>query len=71
LHLKPLLCGILSCFSIDAVRKLTASYAGYLAATGIDTGLLINFGKSVTVSRKFRIYRDPANPVNPVNPVLS
>ncbi len=26
----------------------------YLTATGIDTGLLLNFGKSVEVKRKFR-----------------
>ena len=44
----------------------------YLAATGLDTGLLLNFGNSVTVKRKFRKYRKPAvaatlvpNPVNP------
>ena len=37
----------------------------YLVATGIDTGLLINFGRSVEVRRKFRQYRKPANPVNP------
>jgi GxxExxY protein len=29
----------------------------YLAATGLDIGLLINFGRSVTVRRKFREYR--------------
>ena len=29
----------------------------YLAATGLDIGLLINFGRSVTVKRKFREYR--------------
>lgn len=29
----------------------------YLAATNIDTGLLINFGPSVQVKRKFRQYR--------------
>ena len=29
----------------------------YLVATGIDDGLLINFGKSVEVRRKFRIYK--------------
>jgi len=34
----------------------------YLVATGIDTGLLINFGKSVTVRRKFRTYKEPVNP---------
>ena len=34
----------------------------YLAVTGIDTGLLINFGNSVSVRRKFRTYRNPVNP---------
>jgi GxxExxY protein len=29
----------------------------YLAATGLDVGLLINFGRSVTVRRKFREFR--------------
>ena len=29
----------------------------YLAATGLDIGLLINFGRSVVVKRKFREYR--------------
>ena len=29
----------------------------YLAATGFDVGLLINFGRSVIVKRKFREYR--------------
>lgn len=28
----------------------------YLAATGLEIGLLINFGRSVTVKRKFREY---------------
>ena len=30
----------------------------YLAATGIDDGLLINFGPSVKVKRKFRQYKN-------------
>lgn len=30
---------------------------GYLAATGLDNGLLINFGRSVEVRRKFRVYQ--------------
>lgn len=30
----------------------------YLAATGMDIGLLINFGKSVTFKRKYREYRN-------------
>ena len=29
----------------------------YLAATGIDNGLLINFGSTVQIKRKFREYR--------------
>jgi GxxExxY protein len=29
----------------------------YLTATGVDTGLLLNFGPSVQVKRKFREYR--------------
>ena len=31
--------------------------AHYLTATGIDDGLLINFGSSVDVKRKFRVYK--------------
>jgi GxxExxY protein len=34
-----------------------AQLVNYLTATGIDVGLLINFGRSVTVKRKFRVYR--------------
>ncbi len=50
----------------------------YLAATKVETGLLINFGSSsVQIKRKYRIYKpasnpqsDPVNPdENPVNPV--
>ena len=29
----------------------------YLTATGIDNGLLINFGKTVQVKRRFRDYQ--------------
>ena len=40
----------------------------YLKATGIDIGLLINFGTS---SLQFkRKYRELKNPVNPANPVI-
>ncbi|MGE0885574.1 MAG: GxxExxY protein [Blastocatellales bacterium] len=47
----------------------------YLTATGIDSGLLINFGPSVQIRRKYREY-EPAHPNksilrNPVNPVYS
>ena len=33
----------------------------YLTATGLDIGLLVNFGRSVTVRRKYREYRSKAN----------
>lgn len=34
-----------------------AQLVNYLTATGLDFGLLINFGKSVEVKRKYRIYK--------------
>lgn len=33
----------------------------YLTATGIDIGLLINFGQSVSVKRKYRKYKNTKN----------
>ena len=38
-------------------REHEVQLVNYLAATDIDDGLLINFGKSVEVKRKFRRYR--------------
>ena len=39
----------------------------YLVATGIDVGLLINFGSaSVQIKRRLREIKNPDNPVNPV-----
>ena len=46
-------------------RQHEVQLVDYLAATSIDTGLLINFGKSVSVRRKFRIYRNSVNPETP------
>ena len=46
---------------LKAVRKLSKAHevqlVNYLTATGVDTGLLLNFGPSVEVKRKFREYR--------------
>jgi GxxExxY protein len=57
---------------LKAVRSLDKAHevqlVNYLTATGIDTGLLLNFGPSVQVKRKFRRYKSK-NPVNLVNPV--
>ena len=45
----------------DAIsREHEAQLVNYLAATSMDFGLLINFGKSVTVKRKFRVYKQTA-----------
>ena len=48
---------------LDFVQALS-----YLKASGYKVGLLINFGPSVQIKRKFRQYK-PKNPDNPVNPV--
>ena len=37
--------------------KHEAQLVNYLTATGLDIGLLINFGSSVTVKRKYRTYK--------------
>lgn len=46
---------------LKAVRTLAKEHevqlVNYLTATGIDDGLLINFGESVEVKRKFRVYK--------------
>ena len=61
---------------LKAVTALNAAHeaqlVNYLNATGIDDGLLINFGAaSLQHKHKYRVYRQqhPLNPVNPVNPV--
>jgi GxxExxY protein len=46
-------------------KENEAQLVNYLAATGVDTGLLINFGSSVLVRRKFRERHESINPVNP------
>ena len=39
----------------------------YLKSTGIDVGLLINFGaQSLQFKRKYRDFKNPVNPDNPV-----
>lgn len=46
---------------LKAVQTLSKEHevqlVNYLTATGLDTGLLLNFGASVQVKRKFRHYR--------------
>jgi len=46
---------------LKAIQNISKEHevqlVNYLTATGIDTGLLINFGSSVEVKRKFRQYK--------------
>lgn len=61
------ICEIKSTSSLS--KEHEAQLVNYLVASGIDTGLLIGFGSSVAVRRKFREPKSPVNPENPVNPV--
>ena len=51
---------------VKAVKTLLpeheAQLVHYLVATGIDDGLLVNFGPSVQVKRKFREYKSKDRP---------
>jgi GxxExxY protein len=51
---------------LKAVRKLSKAHevqlVNYLTATGVDTGLLLNFGPSVQIKRKSRQYRPARAP---------
>jgi len=53
---------------LKTVEVLTVSHekqlVNYLAATGIDDGLLLNFGSSVIVKRKYRLYKKSQNSQN-------
>ena len=42
---------------LNLVKEHEVQLVNYLTATGIDDGLLINFGSSVDVKRKFRQYK--------------
>ncbi|HSS19789.1 MAG TPA: GxxExxY protein [Pyrinomonadaceae bacterium] len=43
------------------VKRHEVQLVNYLAATGVDCGLLLNFGPSVQVKRKFREYNRKAS----------
>ncbi|MBI1761966.1 MAG: GxxExxY protein [Acidobacteria bacterium] len=58
---------------LKAVQSLTQGHelqlVNYLTATKIETGLLLNFGSSVQVKRKYRLHKIPRTiPENLVNP---
>jgi GxxExxY protein len=48
------------------VKQHEVQLVNYLAATGIDCGLLLNFGQSVQVKRKFREYKPKASLIDSI-----
>jgi GxxExxY protein len=42
----------------ELIKEHEVQLVNYLMATGIDHGLLINFGYSMEIKRKFRIYKE-------------
>ena len=55
---------------LKAIQTLTQRHevqlVNYLTATGIDNGLLLNFGPSVQVKRKFREYKPKGELLNSI-----
>lgn len=49
------LCELKAVESLSPIHEV--QLVNYLAATGLESGLLINFGRSVVVRRKFRNYK--------------
>ena len=47
-------------------KRHEVQLVNYLTATGIDCGLLLNFGPSVQVKRKFREYKPKASLINSI-----
>ena len=64
-------CLILELKAVVALNKrYEAQLVNYLVATGIDDGLLLNFGAhSLQYKHKYRRLQISCNPVNLVNPV--
>jgi GxxExxY protein len=50
------------------VKEHEAQLVNYLTATGVNNGLLINFGASVQVKRKFREYKPKTPLLNAILP---
>ncbi|HXD30554.1 MAG TPA: GxxExxY protein [Pyrinomonadaceae bacterium] len=53
---------------LSLAKEHEVQLVNYLTATGVDDGLLINFGPSVQVRRKFRVYRPKGSLINAILP---
>jgi GxxExxY protein len=52
--------------ALALAREHEVQLVNYLTATGVNDGLLINFGPSVQVKRKFREYKTKAPLINSI-----
>ncbi|HEX9956607.1 MAG TPA: GxxExxY protein [Fibrella sp.] len=51
-------CVLIELKAVEVIHpKHEAQLVNYLTATGFDIGLLINFGNSVSIKRKHRVYK--------------
>ena len=53
------------------VKEHEVQLVNYLTATKVDLGLLLNFGPSVQVKRKFREYKPKGSLLNAILPADS
>lgn len=51
---------------LSLAKEHEVQLVNYLTATGVDDGLLINFGPSVQVKRKFRVYKPKGSLLNAI-----
>lgn len=54
--------------ALALVKEHEVQLVNYLTATGLDLGLLLNFGSSVQVKRKFREYKPKRSILNAILP---
>jgi len=54
--------------ALALTKEHEVQLVNYLAATGLDLGLLLNFGSSVQIKRKFREYKPKGSLLNAILP---
>ena len=54
--------------ALASAKEHEVQLVNYLTATGLDLGLLLNFGSSVQIKRKFREYKPKGSILNAILP---
>jgi GxxExxY protein len=54
--------------ALALIKEHEVQLVNYLTATKVDLGLLLNFGSSVQVKRKFRVYKPKGSLLNSILP---